>query len=221
MLLKKTTPTTEQLTPFTNPQETAVGGTEEFVDYAKEQGTRDVAVPVGHNTQYKKLPAEWDDDYMLWLQEKAENALQQGWHDSFENLSDTSFSNLANGQIPKWNSTSQKWENANATITINRVSKTDPTMQYLDGSGTGQSTMQFDLEVSKSDLMIDNYAFLILESITVKNGNYELPYIITKFTDDKTAATPKLYVNGFICSRDGGELPTAFLTVTYNLIFIY
>ena len=33
--------------------------------------------------------------------------------DSFAQLSDTSFSNLANGQIPKWNSTSQKWENAN------------------------------------------------------------------------------------------------------------
>lgn len=33
--------------------------------------------------------------------------------DSFAQLSDTSFSNLANGQIPKWNSTSGKWENAN------------------------------------------------------------------------------------------------------------
>ena len=33
--------------------------------------------------------------------------------DSFAQLSDTSFSNLTNGQIPKWNSTSGKWENAN------------------------------------------------------------------------------------------------------------
>lgn len=33
--------------------------------------------------------------------------------DSFAQLSDTSFSNLANGQIPKWNSTTSKWENAN------------------------------------------------------------------------------------------------------------
>lgn len=32
---------------------------------------------------------------------------------SFAELSDTSFSNLANGQIPKWNSTTSKWENAN------------------------------------------------------------------------------------------------------------
>jgi hypothetical protein len=33
--------------------------------------------------------------------------------DSFAQLSDTAFSNLANGQIPKWNSTTSKWENAN------------------------------------------------------------------------------------------------------------
>lgn len=33
--------------------------------------------------------------------------------DSFADLTDTAFSNLANGQIPKWNSTTNKWENAN------------------------------------------------------------------------------------------------------------
>jgi hypothetical protein len=46
------TPTTLSASPYTNPQETAVGGTEEFVDYLVEQGTRDVAIPVGHQTEY-------------------------------------------------------------------------------------------------------------------------------------------------------------------------
>ena len=46
------TPTTEQSTPFESPQYLFDGGTEEFVDYPYEQQTRDVAVPVGHVTEY-------------------------------------------------------------------------------------------------------------------------------------------------------------------------
>ena len=41
------TPTTETATPYTNPQMVAKGGTEEYVD------TRDVPIPVGHNTKYQ------------------------------------------------------------------------------------------------------------------------------------------------------------------------
>ena len=47
-----TTPTTEQATPFANPQIVNDWGTEEYVDYGVEQGTRDVAIPVGHVTLY-------------------------------------------------------------------------------------------------------------------------------------------------------------------------
>lgn len=46
------TPTTEQVDPYTNPQIVNDFGTEEYVDYGVEQGTRDVAIPVGHNTKY-------------------------------------------------------------------------------------------------------------------------------------------------------------------------
>lgn len=46
------TPTTEQSTPFESPQYLFDGGTEEFIDYGVEQETRDVAVPVGHVTEY-------------------------------------------------------------------------------------------------------------------------------------------------------------------------
>lgn len=46
------TPTTEQSTPFEFPQYLFNGGTEEFIDYGVEQETRDVAVPVGHVTEY-------------------------------------------------------------------------------------------------------------------------------------------------------------------------
>ena len=51
------TPTTEQTTPFTEAE--IVGNTEEFIDYEVAQNTRDVAIPVGTDTDYyqeMKLP---------------------------------------------------------------------------------------------------------------------------------------------------------------------
>lgn len=52
---KLATPTTEEAEPFTNPQSVVQGGTEEYVDYGVLQGTRDVSIPVGHDTEYQLL----------------------------------------------------------------------------------------------------------------------------------------------------------------------
>ena len=71
------TTTTEQSTPFTNPQVSYVGGTEEFVDYEVSQGNRDFAVPVGHQSEYKKLPPIFEDDYIQTIQERAENVIEE------------------------------------------------------------------------------------------------------------------------------------------------
>ena len=49
---KLTTPTEETAEGYTNPQVVDVDGTEEFVDYGVAQGTRDVAIPVGHDSDY-------------------------------------------------------------------------------------------------------------------------------------------------------------------------
>lgn len=46
------TPTTESADTYINPQIVDADGTEEFVDYAYSQNTRDVAVPVGHDSLY-------------------------------------------------------------------------------------------------------------------------------------------------------------------------
>ena len=46
------TQTTESADPYTNPQIVDDWGTEEYVDYAYSQGTRDVQIPVGHDTLY-------------------------------------------------------------------------------------------------------------------------------------------------------------------------
>ena len=45
-------PTTETAEPFQSPMVADPLGTEEFTDYGVEQGDRDVAVPVGHTSEY-------------------------------------------------------------------------------------------------------------------------------------------------------------------------
>lgn len=52
LVYEKATPTTEQSTPFTNPQIVYSDGTEEYID------TRDVPIPVGHESEYIDIP-EW------------------------------------------------------------------------------------------------------------------------------------------------------------------
>ena len=46
------TPTTETAEPFQSPMVVDPLGTEEFVDYGVTEGDRDVAIPVGHDSQY-------------------------------------------------------------------------------------------------------------------------------------------------------------------------
>lgn len=63
---EKATVSTESLPPYTNPQKSFVGGTEEWIT--------DNDVPVGHQSEYKSLPALFDDDYIQTIAERAENA---------------------------------------------------------------------------------------------------------------------------------------------------
>lgn len=49
---KLSTPTTETADPFTAIQTVDPYGTEQYIDYGVSQGTRDIAVPVGHQTRY-------------------------------------------------------------------------------------------------------------------------------------------------------------------------
>lgn len=60
------TPTTESADPFTNPQVCDPDGTEEWTDYGVEQGTRDYAVPVGHESTYAMAyPIEGVDSFTV------------------------------------------------------------------------------------------------------------------------------------------------------------
>ena len=46
------TPTTESAEPWQSPQVVDDFGTEEYIDYGVQQGTREVAIPVGHESEY-------------------------------------------------------------------------------------------------------------------------------------------------------------------------
>ena len=66
------TPTTESTTPYQELQRVVSGGTEEFVDSGVEAGTRDIAIPAGHSTDYYSnagaeipLPPGTDGTYTL------------------------------------------------------------------------------------------------------------------------------------------------------------
>lgn len=52
MVYELATPTTETADTYVNPQVVDDFGTEEYTDFAVEAGDRDVAIPVGHNSQY-------------------------------------------------------------------------------------------------------------------------------------------------------------------------
>jgi hypothetical protein len=52
LLYELATPTTETAEPFQSPMVVDPLGTEEFIDYGVEEGTRDVAIPVGHDSTY-------------------------------------------------------------------------------------------------------------------------------------------------------------------------
>ena len=57
------TPTTETADPYTAIQDVSPYGTEEYIDYGVSQGTRDIAVPVGHQSVYADIvPINgWDE----------------------------------------------------------------------------------------------------------------------------------------------------------------
>ena len=67
------TPTTEQSTPFTSPQIVYSDGTEEYID------TRDVPIPVGHESEYIDIPEWMDNKYfndVRWQASEGENTKQ-------------------------------------------------------------------------------------------------------------------------------------------------
>lgn len=57
-IVKLTTPIIEQAKPYQQIQIVDEGGSEEFIDAGVEAGTRDVSVPVGHNSYYLSNDAD-------------------------------------------------------------------------------------------------------------------------------------------------------------------
>lgn len=139
--------------------------------------------------------------------------------DSFAQLSDTSFSNLSNGQIPKWNSTSGKWENANESGgggTFTRIS-----VQNIVGStwiSTPNNIASLTITASKEDLGLNNDDFYILEGVELvdwQDSSKKYPYVITKFIDDRENDSITIY--GFMIHN---ESSIRGVNHTFNFIVV-
>jgi hypothetical protein len=65
-----------------------------------------------------------------------------GGASNFAELDDVSFSNLQNGQVPKYNSTTQKWENANESGGGHTYSTTEQVVStWIDGKPVYEKTI--------------------------------------------------------------------------------
>lgn len=185
--------------------------------------------------QYNALtPAEKaDPDTWYWINDMdglSGSAIVIG---TFAGLTDTSFSDLQNGQIPVYNSTTQKWENQNISIPsgdyyelyngTNIASGTD--LNTLTSVGTYTKRMQsFKATNEPSDLTQYHRYNLIVqlannEKITTANAPImQILYAHTHLTGEIS-----VYVRGFTSSSgwsdwknisDGGGSVTSFYRET-------
>ena len=64
-----------------------------------------------------------------------------GGSSTFSGLEDVSFSNLQDGQVPKYNSTTQKWENGAETTPMHNYSTTEHAIgKWIDGKTIYEKT---------------------------------------------------------------------------------
>lgn len=127
-------------------------------------------------------PASGDDEKFL-AGDGTWKAAPSGGASAVSDLTDVDLSNLANGQILKYNATSQKWENANESGGGSGYSETT----LFTGSNTtysGEITLSDDLD--KYDLVI------FWTRWTATTTNCEVPFV----ADAKYFATQFPYNNG-------------------------
>lgn len=95
---------------------------------------------------------EIEGDLMAWkyLQYDGETGKKRtvnggsGGASSFSELEDVDFSNLQNGQVPKYNSSTQKWENANESGGGHTYSTTEHVIgTWIDGKPIYEKTVNF------------------------------------------------------------------------------
>lgn len=83
---------------------------------------------------------------MAWKNVQYENGKLKtseggGGSSTFSGLEDVSFSNLQNGQVPKYNSTTQKWENGAETTPTHNYSTTERVIgKWIDGKPIYEKT---------------------------------------------------------------------------------
>lgn len=106
-----------------------------------------------------------------------------GGSSNFAGLDDVSFSNIQNGQVPKYNSTTKKWENADesgggaSALTdlsdVNISSPSDGQMMKYDAT-TGK-WVNANMEISEANWICSSYISantVLTDSLNLSKGNY-------------------------------------------------
>lgn len=94
-----------------------------------------------------------------------------GGSSTFAGLDDVNFSNLQNGQVPKYNSTTQKWENADESGSEWHEYSTDEKVvgKWIDGKPIYEKTIHID-SISSTSFTV-NHGISNLKEIVSLDGS--------------------------------------------------
>lgn len=146
-----------------------------------------------------------------------------GGSSTFADLDDVSFSDLQNGQIPKYNSTTQKWENANESGSEWHEYSTDEKVvgKWIDGKPLYERTAIFTNSSGISGevnlMAIDSTWRLIDAKVHVYNSSNQRTYFFPYMT---SAYDSIMVSNGYLklVSNDswGSAYSPFYITIQYT-----
>ena len=160
------------------------------------------------------VTGQWDSTKWAQTTLAAEIGQGGGGSSTFAGLSDVDFDNLQNGQVPKYNSTSGKWENANPTGGVSELSDLDDVsvttpsdgdiLEYDDGDWVNKTPTPVSREVEGNPISFSDGSDSPLVSCSVEieaqqdlhgydkpwvggAGKNKLPQIVTDIISDNSA----------------------------------
>lgn len=156
---------------------------------------------------------------MAWKNVQYENGKYKtsegggGGSSTFADLDDVSFSNLQNGQVPKYNSTTQKWENADesgggGTVTDVQV---DGTSVVNPQTGVAEITMPTPPTIPVDDVEVNGVSVVNSQKVAEIKSYKEV-------TQAQYEALPdsKLSDNILYAIKDGGQAVDGFPPLIYS-----
>ena len=126
-----------------------------------------------------------------------------GGASSFSELEDVNFSDLQNGQVPKYNSTTQKWENANESGGGHTYSTTEHVIgTWIDGKPLYEKVLQNTMPTVTTDGTFVNAQIDISDT----NIDYPVNFVVNMYMSSQGQYYILPYLN------NSGRIAKAFVT---------